>query len=41
MSDATTREWRFYLDDRISFAKKVLAYTDELDQANFVANVLI
>lgn len=28
MSDPATREWRFYLDDMIDFAGKVLAYTD-------------
>lgn len=26
------REWRFYLDDMISFAEKALAYTEGLDQ---------
>ena len=26
------REWRFYLDDMIDFAEKVLAYTEGLDQ---------
>jgi uncharacterized protein with HEPN domain len=40
MSDATRREWRFHLDDMIGFAEKVLAYTDGLDQAAFVANGL-
>lgn len=40
MSDAT-REWRFYLDDMIAFASKVLAYTAGLDQAGFAANELI
>jgi len=37
MSDASQREWRFYLDDMIDFAGKVLAYTDGLDQTGFVA----
>ena len=41
MSDATAREWRFYLDDMIVFAQKVLTYTDGLDQAGFVASGLI
>ena len=43
MSDGqrAKREWRFYLDDMIAFAEKVLAYTDNLDQAGFVANGLI
>lgn len=36
----TQREWRFYLDDMISFARKVIAYTDGLDQAGFVASGL-
>jgi uncharacterized protein with HEPN domain len=40
MSDAGRREWRFYLDDMIDFAGKVLAYTNRLDQAGFVANEL-
>ena len=40
MSDAGNREWRFYLDDMIDFAGKVLAYTDGLDQAGFVASGL-
>jgi uncharacterized protein with HEPN domain len=40
MSDASQREWRFYLKDMIKFAEKVLAYTDGLDQTSFVANGL-
>ena len=40
MSDASQREWRFYLDDIIDFAGKMLAYTDGLDQAGFVASGL-
>ncbi|WP_305075176.1 HepT-like ribonuclease domain-containing protein [Propionivibrio sp.] len=40
MSDGSTREWRFYLDDMIGFAEKVLAYTDGLDQPQFVASGL-
>lgn len=40
MSDASQREWRFYLDDMIDFARKVLAYTDGLDQAGFVTSGL-
>lgn len=40
MSDASQREWRFYLDDMIDFAGKVLAYTDGFDQAGFVASRL-
>jgi uncharacterized protein with HEPN domain len=40
MSDDSKREWRFYLDDMVNFTEKVLAYTDDLDQAGFVANGL-
>ena len=40
MSDASQREWRFYLDDMLNFAGKVLAYTEGLDQAGFLANSL-
>ncbi len=40
MSDTRQREWRFYLDDMIDFAGKVLAYTDGLDQTGFVASGL-
>jgi len=40
MSDADSREWRFYLDDMIEFSGKVLAYTDGLDQTGFVASRL-
>lgn len=41
MSDGSQREWRFYLDDMIDFAGKVLAYTDGLDQAGFGARGLV
>jgi uncharacterized protein with HEPN domain len=34
------REWRFYLEDMISFAEKVLVYTEGLDQTAFVASDL-
>ncbi len=34
------REWRFYLDDMIDFAEKVLAYTHGLDQAAFESSGL-
>jgi uncharacterized protein with HEPN domain len=40
MSDSAQREWRFYLDDMIGFAEKVIAYTDGLDQTGFVASGL-
>lgn len=38
MSDLLAREWRFYIDDMIGFAEKVVAYTAGLDQARFVAS---
>ena len=41
MSDTSNREWKFYLDDMIDFAEKVLAYTERLDQPGFVANRLV
>lgn len=42
MSDAgrESREWWFYIDDMIGFAGRVLAYTEGLDQAAFVADGL-
>jgi uncharacterized protein with HEPN domain len=40
MSEAVQREWRFYLDDMIAFAEKVLAYSDELDQQTFISSGL-
>lgn len=41
MSDPALREWRFYIDDMISFAKKVIAYAAGLDQGRFVATGLV
>jgi uncharacterized protein with HEPN domain len=38
MSDSATREWRFYIDDMIAFAEKVVVYTAGLDQERFVAS---
>ena len=40
MSESANREWRFYLDDMIQFAGKVLTYTRDLDQIGFVTNEL-
>ena len=40
MSDSESREWRFYLDDMVSFAERVIAYTGGLDQAGLVASGL-
>ncbi len=36
-----SREWRFYLDDMIGCAGKVLDYTRGLDQAGFEGNTLV
>ena len=38
MSDGIQRAWRFYLDDMIVFAEKVLTYTEGLDQAGFISS---
>ena len=40
MSDSTQREWRFYIDDMIGFAEKVIVYTHGLDQKRFVSSGL-
>lgn len=40
MSDTTPREWYFYLNDMIDFANKVLAYTEGLNQQEFIADGL-
>jgi len=40
MSDGAPREWRFYLDDMIGFAEKVILYTEGFDQAAFVSSGL-
>ena len=34
------REWRFYLDDMATFAKRFQTYTQGLTQTEFVANKL-
>lgn len=41
MSKPAGREWRFYIDDMIAFAQKVVAYTDGLDQPAFIASGLV
>ena len=41
MSEPVGREWRFYIDDMIAFAEKVLVYTKGLDQQAFVASGLV
>ena len=42
MSDAeqVSREWRFYVQDMIEFAGKVIGYTDGLTQEKLVADEL-
>jgi uncharacterized protein with HEPN domain len=40
MSDSAQREWRFYIDDMICFAEKVIAYTQGLNQDGFVSSGL-
>lgn len=40
MSESAPREWRFYIDDMIRCAEKVLAYTEGFDQQGFVASAL-
>jgi len=37
---SSKREWRFYLDDMIGFAERVIEYTDGLDQAAFEASAM-
>lgn len=34
------REWRFYINDMIACAEKVIAYTNSFDQAKFVVSSL-
>ena len=40
MSDSVAREWRFYIDDTITSAEKVIANSGRFDQTRFVANNL-
>ena len=40
MSDDASRPWKFYIDDMIGCADKVLAYTNGLDQDRFVQSGL-
>lgn len=35
------RQWRFYIDDMIGFAERVVEYSAGLDQAAFFANPLV
>ena len=41
MSDAGKREWRFYLEDMIKFAERVLTYTDSFERASHLSPVTI
>ena len=40
MSDSKRpeREWRLYLEDMMDFARRILHYTNGLDQAPFIAD---
>lgn len=40
MSEPQEREWRFYVADMITFAEKVVIYTEGLNQEKFVASGL-
>ena len=40
MSDSVQREGRFYFDDMIGFAEKVIAYTHGLDRDGFISSGL-
>jgi uncharacterized protein with HEPN domain len=40
VSEPILREWRFYLDDMIGFAEKVISYTEGFDQQGFVVSGL-
>ncbi|HIJ62288.1 MAG TPA: DUF86 domain-containing protein [Rhodospirillaceae bacterium] len=40
MSERSDRDWRFYLDDMVGCAEKVVTYTDGLDQVRFVESGL-
>jgi uncharacterized protein with HEPN domain len=40
VSDATQREWRFYIKDMSEFGEKAVAYTRGFDQERFVASGL-
>ena len=40
MSDSAQREWRFYINDMIGFAEKVIDYSHGMDQDGFVRSGL-
>ena len=37
MSEPAGREWRFYIDDMLVCAEKVVSYTKGMDQAGFIS----
>ena len=41
MSENNSRKWLFYIDEMISFAEKVLIYTQGLDKTRFVSSGMI
>jgi uncharacterized protein with HEPN domain len=38
MSDGAQREWKFYLDDMIAFAGKVMVYTESMPKERFLTS---
>lgn len=40
MSEQAGREWRFYIDDMITFIEKIATYTEGLDRHAFVSCAL-
>lgn len=41
MSESTApREWRFYIDDMIGFCERVQLFTTEIEQMQFVADLM-
>lgn len=41
MSEKSPREWRFFIDDMVRFAKNVREYTSDVDQSGFSDNQMI
>lgn len=41
MFEESERAWRFYLEDMIAFAHKVLIYSEGIEQQDFVENELV
>ena len=40
MSESAKREWRFYIADMIGFAERIVAYTEGMNQEQFIASDL-